>query len=128
MEFKYALILPDFLIDSMKFVNEWKQKQIKQSKKFLCIFQNSVLSNLISYFSSNCRSRLMTWSSNFTIYVVPLCQWAVTLHGCKERDIIDFWKIRRQAFFFFLKSWNMHIIDISDRKMMVESRNHIVIQ
>lgn len=40
------------------------------------------------YLPSNCLSLAMTDSSNLIMYVVPLCQWQVTLAGCKLK-IID---------------------------------------
>lgn len=49
----------------------------------MILFQASMTS-VDDYFSSNCRSRDITWSSNLTIYVVPLCQWAVTLQGYEK--------------------------------------------
>lgn len=45
---------------------------------------------IFNYRSSSCLSRAITASSNLTIYVVPLCQCAVTFACYKNKYIFHY--------------------------------------
>ena len=56
------------------------------SKLFTRLPHSCTVYNETYYLPSNDLSLIITDSSNFIIRVVPLCQWAVTFAGYKQKE------------------------------------------